>query len=391
MRNLLLISLFFSFIAIACTDASTSTGDDPDPNPDPTSYTIEPAFPNLSFSNPLDLQHPGDESNRLFVVEQEGIIKVFENDPSVSQAEVFLDIGDKVSSGGERGLLGLAFHPNFESNGYFYVNYTAPDPLRTRISRFQAAGGEADPSSETIILSYSQPFGNHNGGQLRFGPDGYLYIASGDGGGSGDPNENAQNRRNLLGKILRIDVDAAGNGSNYGIPPSNPFVGNEQGFSEEIFAYGLRNPFRFSFDAETGLLWAGDVGQNRFEEINIIENGNNYGWNIVEGNECFEPAEDCDRTGLTDPVFVYDHSNNDRSVTGGFVYRGDWLPGLHGRYVYADFISGRIWSLDASTTENPENQLIENTDLPISSFGVDASNELYFTAFDGTVYHFVEQ
>lgn len=394
MRYSIYLFIFLFAVAVSCSDSSTSTDEQPPPAPDPSSYTVEPAFANLSFNNPLDLQHPGDGSNRLFVVEQGGVIKVFNNDAFASEATVFLDIQNRVSSGGERGLLGLTFHPDFETNGYFYVNYTAPDPLRTHISRFQVSAqnpDQAGPSSETVILSYNQPFNNHNGGQITFGPDGYLYIAAGDGGGGGDPNDNAQDRSTLLGNILRIDVDGSGDGNNYAIPPDNPFVGNQQGYREEIFAYGLRNPFRFSFDAQTDQLWAGDVGQSEYEEIDIIENGNNYGWNIVEGNECYEPDTDCDRTGLTPPVFVYDHSNNDRSVTGGFVYRGSSLEGLQGRYVYADFISGRIWSLDASDPDNPDNQLIIDTDVNISSFGVDAENKLYFTAFDGTVYHFTEE
>lgn len=387
--NVLLVS-FFVIAGVSC-NSSTSAGEQP-PAPDPSSYTVEPAFANLSFNNPLDLQYPGDGSGRLFVVEQSGVIKVFANDASTSEATVFLDIQNRVSSGGERGLLGLAFHPNFESNGYFYVNYTAPDPLRTHISRFQVSAqnpDQADPSSETVLLSYNQPFSNHNGGQIRFGPDGYLYIAAGDGGGAGDPNKNGQDRSVLLGKILRIDVDGTENGNDYAIPPENPFAGNQQGFREEIFAYGLRNPWRFSFDAENGQLWSGDVGQNNYEEIDIIEAGGNYGWNIMEGEHCYEPSSGCDMTGLQLPVWEYSHSAGN-SVTGGFVYRGTALQGLIGRYIYADFGSGRIWSLDASDPENPDNQLLVDTDLNISSFGVDAENEIYFTAFDGTVYHFVE-
>ena len=391
MRLQPLFLLTLMFIAVSCTDSST--GDkEPPPSLEPGSYTVEAAFPNLSFNNPLDLQHPGDGSGRLFVVEQGGLIKVFENDAAASDASVFLDIQNQIATGGERGLLGLTFHPNFESNGFFYVNYTAPNPLRTVISRFKVPlnnGDQADASSETIILTYDQPFGNHNGGQIRFGPDGYLYIAAGDGGGGGDPQGNAQNRSTLLGNILRIDVDDSGNGNNYAIPADNPFFENDQGYREEIFAYGLRNPFRFSFDSETGDLWAGDVGQNEFEEIDIIENGNNYGWNITEGNECYN-ANTCDRSGLTAPVFAYDHSNNDRSVTGGFVYRGEQLDGLSGYYIYADFISGRIWALNTSNTQNPENTLLVESDLAISSFGVDANNELYITAFDGSIYRLAE-
>ena len=389
MRSLtsILLVLLFAGWACACSDA-TNSGKTPSPPPEPDSYQVETAFPDLSFDRPLDLQHPGDDSNRLFVVEQAGIIKTFENDPSATEASVFLDLQNQVTSGGERGLLGLAFHPNFEANGLFYVNYTVSNPLRTVISQFQVSPDNpdrADKSSETVLLSFEQPFGNHNGGQIRFGPDGYLYIATGDGGSGGDPRGNAQDRTTLLGNILRIDVDASiDNNQAYAIPPDNPYVGNDQGFREEIFAYGLRNPFRFSFDAQTGDLWAGDVGQNEFEEIDIIRNGENYGWNILEGNSCYE-ADNCDRSGLTDPVFVYDHSQG-RSVTGGVVYRGPTLDELEGRYVYADFISGRIWALNASTPENPNNTLLVDTDLPISSFGIDANDELYICAFDGKIY-----
>ena len=382
----ILLVLLFAGWACACSD-TTNSGETPSP-PEPDSYQVEAAFPDLTFDRPLDLQHPGDESNRLFVVEQAGMIKVFENDPSTTEASIFLDLQNQITSGGERGLLGLAFHPNFETNGLFYVNYTVSNPLRTVISQFQVSPNNpdrADKSSETVLLSFEQPFGNHNGGQIRFGPDGYLYIATGDGGSGGDPRGNAQDRTTLLGNILRIDVDASINSNQaYAIPPENPYVGNSQGFREEIFAYGLRNPFRFSFDAETGDLWAGDVGQNEFEEIDIIRSGENYGWNILEGNSCYE-SENCDRSGLTDPVFVYDHSQG-RSVTGGFVYRGSTLDGLEGRYVYADFISGRIWALNASTPQNPNNTLLVDTDLPISSFGADANDELYICAFDGKIY-----
>lgn len=392
LRNLIPL-LLLPMAAAACSGSSPSGGNTNENGQPPgaDSYEAEVAFPHLSFSNPLDLQHPGDGSGRLFVVEQGGRIKVFANDASATEAATFLDITDQVVSGGERGLLGLAFHPGYEANGYFYVNYTAPDPLRTVISRFRVSADDpnrADAASESILLSFPQPFGNHNGGQVRFGPDGYLYIATGDGGSGGDPQGNGQDRSTLLGAILRIDVSGTAAGNNYAIPPDNPFAGNDQGFREEIFAYGLRNPFRFSFDAETGRLWAGDVGQNEFEEIDIIENGHNYGWNIMEGNACYEASE-CDRSGLTPPVYVYDHSSGDRSVTGGFVYRGSRLQKLAGYYIYGDFVSGRIWALEASESEDPDNIELVDSGLNISSFGIDAGNELYFTAFDGRVYRLV--
>ncbi len=381
--------LLFSFLMISCASESTNPDTPPDENGDDEDIIVD-AFPNLSFDRPLNIMHAGDQTNRLFVEEQGGVIYVIENNSETSDKTVFLDISDRITDARtEQGLLGLAFHPDFETNGFFYVNYTAAGSGRTIISRFHVSEDnpdEADPNSETEILSYSQPFANHNGGDLAFGPRGYLYIAAGDGGDAGDPNGNGQDRTTLLGSILRIDVDNSENGNNYGIPSDNPFAGNDQGFREEIFAYGLRNPWRFSFDPETDDLWAGDVGQNSIEEIHIIESGLNYGWNIIEGSECYRSA-DCDKTGLELPIFEYSHSNGDRSITGGEVYRGSMLPGLQGYYIYADFISGRIWALDASNRENPDNTLLIQADFGISSFGTDQNNELYICGFDGKIYH----
>ncbi len=236
-------------------------------------------------------------------------------------------------------------------------------------------------------MEVSQPFSNHNGGQIAFGPDGYLYIALGDGGSGGDPDGNGQNRATLLGSILRIDANTASGARNYAIPPDNPFAGNSQGFREEIFAYGLRNPWRFSFDPVTKKLWAGDVGQNLYEEIDIIEKGRNYGWNIMEGFHCYSSAT-CDTAGLTLPVWEYGHnSSGGIAVTGGFVYRGTQLPELYGKYIYADYGSGRIWSLSYSDNDTVNTELLK-TSLNISSFGTDRFNELYMCAFDGKIYRF---
>ena len=355
-------------------------------------FQIVERFPQLSFDRPLDLQSARDGSNRLFVVEQTGKIHVFENSPSVTVSSVFLDLSGRITRsdirGDEEGLLGLAFHPDYESNGYFFVDYTADSPRRTVVSRFSVDADDsdvADPSSEKIILQVAQPYANHNGGQLQFGPDGYLYIAMGDGGGAGDPQGNAQNRSTLLGAILRIDTDTGDPGLNYSIPEGNPFAGNTEGYREEIYAYGLRNPWRFSFDNATGDLWAADVGQNTIEEIDTIEAGGNYGWNIKEGTSCYSPATGCNSSGLIDPVFEYDHSLG-RSVTGGFVYRGQSTFALFGLYIYADYISGRIWSLNYSVGAVVENRELFDTNLFISSFGIDDQNELYFLAFDGKVY-----
>lgn len=388
----LTLILIISFWMTACATDSTDTEMPPDENGG--GEIIVEAFPNLTFSNPLNIQHAGDQTNRLFIEEQGGIIYVFENDSQTTEKTIFLDIREKITTASnEQGLLGLAFHPDYESNGYFYVNYTAAGSGRTVISRFTVSGenpDEADPNSETEILSYAQPFGNHNGGHLAFGPDGYLYISVGDGGSGGDPDENAQDRTTLLGSILRIDVDNPQNGNQYGMPPDNPFAGNDEGFREEIFAYGLRNPWRFSFDPETSDLWAGDVGQNSWEEIHIIENGLNYGWDIIEGSNCFEPKTGCDTSGLELPVHEYPHSNQNGSVTGGFVYRGESIPELNGFYIFADFLSGRIWGFDASNTNDPENTLLHRANFNISSFGVDQHNELYICGFDGKIYRFTD-
>jgi glucose/arabinose dehydrogenase len=351
-------------------------------------YDVEVAFPNLLFNSPVGVYNAGDGSNRLFVVEQAGVIKVFENTRNVSSFNVFLDISNRVLSGGELGLLGMAFHPNYTANGYFYLDYTVNSPRRSIISRLSVSANDpnqADINSELILLQVEQPFANHNGGQLAFGPDGYLYIALGDGGGTGDPYGNAQNRSTLLGSILRIDINSASGSLNYTIPSDNPFVGNSQGYREEIFAYGLRNPWRFSFDPVSGWLWAADVGQSRIEEIDLIEKGKNYGWNIMEGSLCYSPSSGCNQTGLELPVWEYNHTLG-YAVTGGFVYRGSLLTELVGAYIYGDYGSGRIWALWYNGTGAPVNIELVDTSLNIPSFGVDEENELYICAFDGKIY-----
>lgn len=384
--------LFLLYILLLISSCDTENSTKPEmPDPHGNEEIIVEAFPNLSFDRPLNIQHAGDETNRLFVEEQSGLIYVFVNDEQTSEKTVFLDISERVTDRqNEQGLLGLAFHPEYESNGYFYVNYTAAGSGDTIISRFSVSDNnpdQADPGSELEILTFNQPFGNHNGGHLAFGPDGYLYISVGDGGGAGDPNQNAQNRTTLLGSILRIDIDDSADEKQYGIPDDNPYAGNDEGYREEIFAYGLRNPWRFSFDTETGNLWAGDVGQNNREEIHIIENGLNYGWNIIEGSQCYQ-SSNCDKTGLELPVFEYSHSNGNQSVTGGYVYRGPSFQQLEGYYIYADFISGRIWALNSSDINNPENTELIQAGFNISSFGTDQNNELYICGFDGKIYRF---
>ncbi|HXV13664.1 MAG TPA: PQQ-dependent sugar dehydrogenase [Candidatus Krumholzibacteria bacterium] len=349
-------------------------------------YRAVEAFPSLEFRRPIDLQSPRDGSNRLFVAEQDGVVRVFTNRADTRASAVFLDIRDKVNTdGNEMGLLGLAFSPSFATDKSFFVDYTASKWTRriTRVARFRAdaTGSTAVPASEEVVIEIAQPWSNHNGGQVAFGPDGMLYIAMGDGGSAGDPQGNGQNRAALLGKILRLDVSKRP----YAIPADNPFRGNPDGWKEEVWAYGLRNPWRFSFDRETGQLWTGDVGQVTWEEINVIEQGKNYGWDCREGDGPYEPSHErssacADAGNFVDPVWSYGRTEG-ISVTGGYVYRGSALPDLVGWYVYADYGTGRVWALRVENGE-PENRLLVDTDLMISSFGVDEADELYICAHD---------
>ena len=353
-------------------------------------YSLQNAFPNLTFSSPLDLQNAGDGTDRLFIVERAGVIYVIENNPTTTLKKKFLDITDSVSSGGEMGLLGLAFHPNYESNGYFYVNYTKSSPYRrTLISRFKVSStnpDSADRSTSTILMEISQPYSNHNGGQLAFGPDGYLYIALGDGGSGGDPQDNGQNKSSWLGKLLRINVDQTQGSLKYAIPPDNPFAGNIQGYKEEIYAYGLRNPWRFSFDFPTGRLWCADVGQNALEEIDVIINGGNYGWRCYEGTQPYN-LTGCNAANYLPPIFEYPRSEG-TSVTGGYVYRGPNVPGIYGKYIYGDYVSRKIWAITYDGINPPTNQLLLTAPGSITSFGVDMNNELYVVSFDSKIYRF---
>jgi glucose/arabinose dehydrogenase len=352
------------------------------------------AFPNLTFEQPVDIQSPNDGTNRLFVISQPGIIYVFNNDPETKNREVFLDIRGKVLFGGEQGLLGLAFHPNYRDNGYFYLDYTTSNPRRTVISRFRVSANnpsKADPQSEEILLEVEQPYANHNGGQISFGPDGYLYISLGDGGAGGDPLNAGQDLTMLLGSLLRIDVDNTADGRNYAIPNDNSFRDNNEGFKEEIYAYGLRNVWRFSFD-EQNRLWAADVGQNQWEEINLIEKGKNYGWRIMEGKHCFDPPANCDTTGLVLPILEYGHDDTGGySITGGFVYNGRSVPELKGKYIYADYVVGKIWTIEYKNGI-VTNSLLTKTNYLISTFGVDENDELYFADHNsGKLYKFVSR
>ncbi|MGB9697653.1 MAG: PQQ-dependent sugar dehydrogenase [Ignavibacteria bacterium] len=351
------------------------------------SIQLVDAFPNLTFSFPTHLTYSPDGSNRLFLVQQNGIIKTFLNDSNItsSSIKIFLDISNKISSaGGEEGLLGLTFHPAFATNGYFYINYTAPNPLRTVISRFKISNSDpnkADSLSEYKILEIPQPYTNHNGGTLMFGMDGYLYIGMGDGGSGGDPQNNAQNLQVLLGKMLRIDINDTTVNRRYVIPPTNPFYNNPSAGKEEIFAWGLRNPWKFTQDLNTGLIYAGDVGQNLWEEIDIIQNGKNYGWRVLEGFQCYNPPTNCDTSGKTFPIKVYGHNNGDCSITGGYVYRGNRRPELNGAYIYGDYCTGRIWMLRYNGQSITSDSLLIDAPFSISTFGIDQFNELYILSY----------
>ena len=365
----------------------------------------------------LYVTQPKDEKNRLFVVNQKGMIHIIEN--GKLKKEPFLDISDRVhgslTPGSEEGLLGLAFHPDYSNNGYLYVNYVNKNDS-TIISRFKTSNdiNVANKDSEKLILSLSQPFGNHNGGHLAFGPkDGFLYIALGDGGKWGDPFNNSQNLETLLGSILRIDID---NGNRYEIPSDNPFFG-EPGRKQEIFCYGLRNPWRFSFDRETNDLLIGDVGQNLWEEINWTtweeSRGANFGWRTMEANHCYNPEDFCDTADIVMPVHEYpnnaayikiligmdDKEATGCSVTGGYVYRGSKIKPLRGTYIFGDYCTGRIWSFKLKNGKpvafkNIRKEIKRNSeDIPlfISSFGEDSSGELYVVDYLGAVYKFVSK
>jgi len=377
---------------------STVQNPPPPPPPPPAAITVvlSQVFDQVTLQAPVAfLQAPGD-SSRWFVVEQQGIVRVFPNNSNVTDADVnvFVDISGRVSSGGERGLLGMAFHPGFGSNNNFevFLSYTRNNggQLESAVSRFRSIdnGASLDDSMEDIILTISQENSNHNGGNIAFGPDGNLYAGWGDGGGAGDPFERAQDTRYLLGTMTRIDVDG---GVPYAIPAGNPFAANAanpclQGFvggdCPEIFAWGLRNPWRWSFDRQTGEIWAGDVGQNAWEV------GENYGWDEREGAHCFEPATGCS-TDSVDPITEYSQTSG-QSITGGYVYRGATIPELQGFYVYGDFVSGRIWAVPATSQQGAVGEEILTTTLSIASFAEDNDGEIYVINYAGEIYQFTD-
>jgi uncharacterized repeat protein (TIGR03806 family) len=348
-------------------------------------------FNQLLFTQPVFLTHAHDGSDRIFVIERGGIIHVFPNRENVTEKKIFLDISSSVNSGpSEAGLLSMAFHPHFPDTSKFYIYYTHGS-LISRVSEFQVSASNpdsADKTSERVLFDLSQPYNNHNGGQIEFGPDGYLYIGLGDGGSGGDPLNSGQNPSTLLGSILRIDVNPSDSLA-YTIPEDNPFNDNQYGWREEVWAYGLRNPWRFSFDRLNGDLWAGDVGQDAWEEVDLIHKGKNYGWRIMEGFHCYNPPSGCDTTGLTLPLVEYNHSVG-YSITGGYVYRGDRLERLKGIYLYGDYGTRKIWGVKYENGQILENKIIAESPANITSFGEDEAGGVYIVGYNGNIYIFDE-
>lgn len=379
-RNFLIQSVALLTLWLAgCSGGGISTGTGGTPAGQPPQLALSDFVTGLDSPVGFEIA-PNDSLGRIFIVEQGGTIRVIQN--SLLQAAPFLNITSKVESGGEMGLLGLAFHPNFTTDGKFYVHYTqrVGSQLQSVVAEYQAlppTSNTANASSEQLLLPpINQPFDNHNGGQLAFGPDdGLLYIGLGDGGSGNDPLGNGQNRNTLLGKILRVGVDP------FFIPPDNPFVGVPN-TRPEIWAYGLRNPWRFSFDRMTERLFAGDVGQGAREEVDLITKGGNFGWNIMEGSICRPPATTCNMTGLILPITDYDHgAAGGTSVIGGFVYRGPAIPALVGTYVFGDLSSGRVWGLKQDSGGNWVRTVILNHNRTVSAFGQDAAGELYLVDY----------
>lgn len=390
MRKLILPAVFCLVLMLGSGFAAASS------RPLPAAGAVawpEPALKPFAsgFQSPVHITHAADNSGRVFVVEQAGVVRIVKN--GVPLPGPFLDIHERVGCCDEQGLLSLAFPPGFAGKKYLYVNYTnlAGDTVIARFRLRPNNLNQADPGSEEIILTIAQPYGNHNGGQIAFGPnDGYLYIGMGDGGDGGDPHNYGQSADVLLGKLLRIDVEGGDEG--YAIPPSNPFTATH-GYRGEIWALGLRNPWRFSFDRANGELYLGDVGQYEWEEIDFqpadSAGGENYGWRLTEGNHCFLPAN-CNPAGLTPPVFEYDH-NLGCSVTGGHVYRGGQYRRMEGVYFFADYCSGRIWGLRREGG-GWQSRLLLDAPFPISSFGEDETGEIYLTDYrNGVIYRLAER
>ena len=384
-----LVKMFAAIAATLLVSSTTVLAEAP-------KVEIVQAFPELRIARPIVVTHANDGSNRLFVASQIGKIYCFENKADVTEPNLYLDIEESVryiDKENEEGLLGFAVHPDYKKNGQFFLFYTTTDePHVSVISRFNVSStdpSKADPDSEVELMRIPQPFWNHNGGTLAFGHDGYLYIALGDGGKANDPFKNGQNLATLNGSILRIDVDKKSKDHNYAIPADNPFVGLKEA-RPEIYAYGFRNVWRLSFDRETGALYAADVGQNIWEEINIVVKGGNYGWNLREAKHKFgdNGSEASDK--LIDPIFEYHHDVG-KSITGGHVYRGSAVPSLKGMYMYADYVSGKVWALEHTPSGKIlGNHEIKSMNLPIITFGEDEQGEVYLTTQlgGGIIYKF---
>lgn len=394
-RRLLATSLTFA-TALLWNSSTTYSAENLPP------ISVKVAFPELKFKRPVAMATPKDGSGRLFVVEQDGRVVVFPNKPDVNKASVFLDIHEKVNrEGNEEGLLGLAFHPKFQENGQLFVYYSAMKPGKRRsvVSRFTVSSenpNQADKNSELILWeSKEDPFGNHNGGCIDFGHDGYLYISLGDSGAADDPLLSGQDGGDWWGSILRIDVDHPSDGKNYGIPSDNPSVREPvkfKGWLPEVYCIGLRNVWKFTFDRENGRCWAGDVGQNLWEEVDIIVNGGNYGWSVREGKHAFPKRQKAvSKVERIEPIAEYNHSEG-KSITGGYVYRGKKHAALQGLYIYGDFDSGRVWAVREKGLTGEADAVAEvldmktNPRLQIAAFGEDADGELYILAFDGRIY-----
>ena len=385
-RNLFPLSVlvFLTLFLAACGGGTSSI----EPPPPPPTLALTAVVSGLS--TPLDLQRPPGDS-RFFIVEQRGTIRIIEN--GALQAGNFLDIQSLTNfDGAEQGLLGLAFHPNYSTNRLFYVNYTrnngGPESV---IAEFQTLAGnpnQADPASERILLTVRQPFANHKGGQLAFGPDNFLYIGLGDGGSGGDPNNNGQTLTVLLGKILRIGVDPPFSpGLQYAIPADNPFVGGAG--LPEIWAYGLRNPWRFSFERGGTHLFCGDVGQDSWEEVDLITKGGNFGWRVMEGAHCFNPSSGCDMTNKILPIAEYPHPEGE-AIIGGYVYKGTAISSLANAYIFGD-LTGKIWSLTEAPANTWTRTLLLSTSRTISSFGQDGAGEVYVVDYSGSVLKLVSK
>lgn len=343
------------------------------------SLRLESAFGGRQFDRPTELGvYPG---GRFFLADQAGLVSLLRSDGS--DAGVLLDLRRDVLRGGnEEGLLSVALDPAFPARPYLYAYYSAANPRRTVLSRFEVANDRADAGSKLVILEQQQPFSNHNGGAVRFGPDNMLYLGIGDGGSEGDPSGNGQNLGVLLAKIVRIDVRNASAARPYEVPRDNPFAG-QAGARPEVWAYGLRNPWRMAFDRTDGRLWVGDVGASSVEEVDVVQRGSNYGWNRMEGDRCYSPRTGCDRSGITMPVATYTHDEG-CSITGGVVYRGRELPALVGWFLYADFCSGRVWAVPAAGGEQRE-LFRDDSERRIASFAEDEAGEVYLLVHGGAV------